>query len=71
MSRELALANSGDCRLASLPTDTIREASQQRGDAAYRRRISLPQRLFAYVMAVEHGIDVGRPRNLTKAVTTE
>jgi glucosamine--fructose-6-phosphate aminotransferase (isomerizing) len=31
----------------------------------------VPLQLFAYFMAVKHGIDVDRPRNLTKAVTAE
>jgi glucosamine--fructose-6-phosphate aminotransferase (isomerizing) len=28
----------------------------------------VPLQLFAYYMAIEHGIDVDRPRNLSKAV---
>ncbi len=31
----------------------------------------VPLQLFAYFMALEHGVDVDRPRNLSKAVTTE
>ena len=28
----------------------------------------VPLQLFAYFMALEHGVDVDRPRNLSKAV---
>jgi glucosamine--fructose-6-phosphate aminotransferase (isomerizing) len=28
----------------------------------------IPLQLFAYFMALEHGVDVDRPRNLSKAV---
>jgi glucosamine--fructose-6-phosphate aminotransferase (isomerizing) len=28
----------------------------------------VPLQLFAYYLAVEHGVDVDRPRNLSKAV---
>jgi glucosamine--fructose-6-phosphate aminotransferase (isomerizing) len=28
----------------------------------------VPMQLFAYFMALEHGVDVDRPRNLSKAV---
>ena len=31
----------------------------------------IPLQLFAYFMAVTHGVNVDRPRNLTKAVTAE
>jgi glucosamine--fructose-6-phosphate aminotransferase (isomerizing) len=31
----------------------------------------VPLQLFAYYMAVHRGLDVDRPRNLTKSVTVE
>jgi glucosamine--fructose-6-phosphate aminotransferase (isomerizing) len=31
----------------------------------------IPLQLFAYFMAVKHGVDVDRPRNLSKAVLAE
>jgi len=31
----------------------------------------VPLQLFAYFMALEHGVDVDRPRNLKKAVVDE
>jgi glucosamine--fructose-6-phosphate aminotransferase (isomerizing) len=31
----------------------------------------IPLQMFAYYMAIAHGIDVDRPRNLVKAVVTE
>jgi len=68
-ARVLALANSGDATVASLATDTI--PIEPISEALLPIAEVVPLQLFAYLMAVEHGIDVDRPRNLTKAVTTE
>lgn len=65
-ARVITLANTGDDRVASLATDTvfIEPASE------YLLPIAevVPLQLFAYFMALEHGVDVDRPRNLSKAV---
>jgi len=68
-ARVLALANSGDAAVASLATDTI--PIEPASEALLPIAEVVPLQLFAYFMAVEHGVDVDRPRNLTKAVTTE
>ncbi len=68
-AKVIALANEGDARVAGLVTDCVRvpEASE------YLLPILevVPLQLFAYFMALEHGVDVDRPRNLKKAVVDE
>ncbi|MGA8782966.1 MAG: SIS domain-containing protein, partial [Terracidiphilus sp.] len=65
-ARVIAVANDGDQRVASFATDCIfiPKASE------YLLPILevVPLQLFAYFMALEHGVDVDRPRNLSKAV---
>ncbi len=65
-ARVIALANRGDHDVPTLAADTIEvdPASE------YLLPITevVPLQLFAYFMALEHGIDVDRPRNLSKAV---
>jgi glutamine---fructose-6-phosphate transaminase (isomerizing) len=65
-ARVIAIANDGDDNVASLVTDCIfvPPASE------YLLPILevVPLQLFAYFMALEHGVDVDRPRNLSKAV---
>jgi glutamine---fructose-6-phosphate transaminase (isomerizing) len=65
-ARVIAVANDGDKRVASFATDCIfiPKASE------YLLPILevVPLQLFAYFMAIEHGVDVDRPRNLSKAV---
>jgi glucosamine--fructose-6-phosphate aminotransferase (isomerizing) len=68
-ARVLALANAGDAAVASLATDMI--AIEPACETLLPISEVVPLQLFAYFMAVEHGVDVDRPRNLTKAVTTE
>jgi glucosamine--fructose-6-phosphate aminotransferase (isomerizing) len=62
----IVLANTGDNEAASLATDCIFV------DPAPEHLLPtsevIPLQLFSYWMAVEHGIDVDRPRNLAKAV---
>ena len=65
-ARVIALANDGDTQVPALATDCIpvTRASE------YLLPILevVPLQLFAYFMAIEHGVDVDRPRNLSKAV---
>ncbi|HWF67323.1 MAG TPA: SIS domain-containing protein, partial [Acidobacteriaceae bacterium] len=65
-ARVIALANEGDKDVAALAADyiSIPAASE------YLLPILevVPLQLFAYYMALEHGVDVDRPRNLSKAV---
>jgi glucosamine--fructose-6-phosphate aminotransferase (isomerizing) len=68
-ARVLALANAGDATIAALASHTI--AVDPAGEALLPISEVVPLQLFAYFMAVSHGVDVDRPRNLTKAVTTE
>ncbi len=68
-ARVLAIANADDAAIASLATDTI--AVEPASEALLPISEVVPLQLFAYFMAVAHGVDVDRPRNLTKAVVTE
>jgi glucosamine--fructose-6-phosphate aminotransferase (isomerizing) len=68
-ARVLALANTGDTTVASLATHTI--WIEPTCESLLPIAEVVPLQLFAYTMAVSHGVDVDRPRNLTKAVTTE
>jgi glucosamine--fructose-6-phosphate aminotransferase (isomerizing) len=68
-ARVLAVANSGDATIPSLASHTI--AVEKASEALLPISEIVPLQLFAYFMAVNHGVDVDRPRNLTKAVTTE
>jgi glucosamine--fructose-6-phosphate aminotransferase (isomerizing) len=68
-ARVLALANTGDATIAALASDTI--AVDPMSEALLPISEVVPLQLFAYFMAVHHGVDVDRPRNLTKAVVTE
>ena len=68
-ARVLALANAGDSTIPALATDTIEVA--RASEALLPISEVVPLQLFAYFMAVRHGVDVDRPRNLTKAVTAE
>ena len=68
-AKVIAIANDGDARVEGLVTDCVRvpEASE------YLLPILevVPLQLFAYFMALAHGVDVDRPRNLKKAVVDE
>jgi len=65
-AKVIAIANAGDKSVAELATDCV-EVPQA---PEYLLPLSevVPLQLFAYFMALEHGVDVDRPRNLTKAV---
>ncbi|HKF47645.1 MAG TPA: SIS domain-containing protein [Terracidiphilus sp.] len=65
-ARVIAVANTGDVQVAGLASDVVEvdPASE------YLLPIAevIPLQLFSYFMALEHGVDVDRPRNLSKAV---
>jgi len=65
-ARVIAIANAGDRRVAELVSDCVEVTPANE----YLLPISevIPLQLFAYFMALEHGVDVDRPRNLSKAV---
>jgi glucosamine--fructose-6-phosphate aminotransferase (isomerizing) len=67
-ARVLALANQGDATISALASDTI--PIEPAAEALLPISEVIPLQLFAYFMALHHGVDVDRPRNLTKAVTT-
>ena len=64
-----AIANTGDTAVAELATNVlfVDEASE----ALLPIFEIIPLQLFSYFMAINNGIDVDNPRNLTKAVLAE
>jgi glutamine---fructose-6-phosphate transaminase (isomerizing) len=65
----LAIANAGDEVVAGLANRTVYVAEMREALLAICETI--PLQLFAYWMAINNGIDVDHPRNLTKAVLAE
>ena len=65
-AKVIALANADDDRIATLASDCVRVEPA----SEYLLPILevVPLQLFSYFMALEHGVDVDRPRNLSKAV---
>jgi len=65
-ARVIAIANTGDAQVAGLVSDCVEVEPANE----YLLPIVevVPLQLFAYFMALEHGVDVDRPRNLSKAV---
>lgn len=65
-ARAIAVCNAGDQKVPALATDTIEVAPT----SEYLLPIEevVPLQLFSYFMAIQHGIDVDKPRNLSKAV---
>ena len=65
-ARVIALANAGDRDVAAMVTDCVFI------EPASEHLLIIPEivplQLFSYSMALEHGVDVDRPRNLSKAV---
>ena len=65
-ARVIAVANAGDKTVAGLSSDCIEI------EPASEHLLIIPEviplQLFSYFMALEHGVDVDRPRNLSKAV---
>jgi glucosamine--fructose-6-phosphate aminotransferase (isomerizing) len=65
----LALANTGDTTVSALANQAI--FIEPASEPLLAIAEVIPLQLFAYHMAMQHGIDVDHPRNLTKAVLTE
>jgi glucosamine--fructose-6-phosphate aminotransferase (isomerizing) len=65
----LAIANTGDSEVAALATHTIFVNEMREPLLAISEVV--PLQLFSYFMAINNGIDVDHPRNLTKAVLEE
>jgi glucosamine--fructose-6-phosphate aminotransferase (isomerizing) len=65
----LAVANSGDETVASLATHVI--SLEETREALLPICEVIPLQLLSYFMAINNGIDVDHPRNLTKAVLSE
>lgn len=65
-ARVIAIANRGDTQMAGLATDTL---EVEPADEYLLPILEvIPLQLFSYCMALEHNVDVDRPRNLSKAV---
>jgi glucosamine--fructose-6-phosphate aminotransferase (isomerizing) len=65
-SKVIALANTGDEEVRALVNDFV--AIEPASEHLLPIAEIVPLQLFSYFMALEHGVDVDRPRNLTKAV---
>ncbi len=65
----LAIANAGDSSIADLATNTL--FVEEACEALLPIVEVIPLQLFSYFMAINNGIDVDNPRNLTKAVLAE
>jgi glucosamine--fructose-6-phosphate aminotransferase (isomerizing) len=65
----IAVANTGDTTVAELATRTI--FVDEMPEALLAIAEIVPLQLFSYFMAINNGIDVDRPRNLSKAVLAE
>src|ERR1017187_9508521 len=65
-ARVIALANTGDRDVAALATDCV--CVEPASEHLLIIPEIVPLQLFSYSMALEHGVDVDRPRNLSKAV---
>jgi glucosamine--fructose-6-phosphate aminotransferase (isomerizing) len=65
-ARVIAIANTGDEKVRGLVSDMI--DVEAAGEYLLPIAEVIPLQLFSYYMALEHGVDVDRPRNLSKAV---
>lgn len=65
-ARVIAVSNAGDKTVAGLSSDCI-EVEPVSEHLLIIPEV-IPLQLFSYFMALEHGVDVDRPRNLSKAV---
>ena len=65
-ARVIAIANSGDTEVSALATDSI--FVETLSEHLLPIPEVIPLQLFAYSIALEHGVDVDKPRNLSKAV---
>ncbi len=68
-ARIVAVANAGDAEVEALATEVIWVKETQ--DELLTICEIVPLQMLAYFMAVNNGIDVDHPRNLSKAVLTE
>ena len=68
-ARILALANAGDATVSALANHTL--YVEETSEALLTICEVIPLQLFSYFMAVNKGIDVDHPRNLSKAVLSE
>jgi len=65
----LAIANTADDTVAGLATHTL--FVEELPEALLTISEVVPLQMLSYVMAINNGIDVDSPRNLTKAVLAE
>ena len=65
-AKVIALANAGDEEVAALVTDCI--CIEPAPEHLLPISEVVPFQFFSYFMALEHGVNVDRPRNLSKAV---
>jgi glucosamine--fructose-6-phosphate aminotransferase (isomerizing) len=65
-AKVIAIANADDKEVAGLVSDCVRV--QPASEYLLPILEVVPLQLFSYFMALEHGVDVDRPRNLSKAV---
>jgi glucosamine--fructose-6-phosphate aminotransferase (isomerizing) len=65
-AKVIAIANQDDDEIASLAGDCVRV--ERASEYLLPILEVVPLQLFSYFMALEHGVDVDRPRNLSKAV---
>jgi glucosamine--fructose-6-phosphate aminotransferase (isomerizing) len=68
-ARVIVVANEGDGVAAELGSDCV--FIPKASEYLLPLMEVVPLQLFAYFMALEHGVDVDRPRNLSKAVIEE
>jgi len=68
-ARVIGIANTGDRAVQALASDCIEV--QPTTEYLLPLLEVVPLQLFAYYMALEHGVDVDRPRNLSKAVVEQ
>jgi glucosamine--fructose-6-phosphate aminotransferase (isomerizing) len=65
-AKVIALANTGDNDVVELVSDCV--TVQPAPEHLLPIPEVIPLQLFSYFMALERGVDVDRPRNLSKAV---
>lgn len=65
-AKVIALANSGDAQVPALVSDCV--FVEPASEHLFPISEVVPLQLFSYFMAIEHGVNVDRPRNLSKAV---
>jgi glucosamine--fructose-6-phosphate aminotransferase (isomerizing) len=68
-AKVIALANAGDEQVARVVSDCI--AIQPAPEHLLPISEVIPLQFFSYFMALQHGVDVDRPRNLSKAVVEQ